>query len=109
MQEDDEDVISTSVKICTPEGQKRVMATGNGRLDAVANALREYTGAHFVLESYHQNALEHESSSRAACYVGLRWADGKTSWGAGTDTDIIRAGIKAFASAFNNGFQKEEQ
>ena len=109
VQEDDDEVITASVKIRNGEEEKRVMATGNGRLDAVANAVREYTGSHFVLESYSQNALDSESSSRAACYVGLRWADGKTSWGAGTDTDIIRAGIKAFASAFNNGFQKEEQ
>jgi len=32
----------------------------------------------------------------------LKWADGSVSWGAGTDTDIIMAGIKALISAVNN-------
>ena len=34
--------------------------------------------------------------------------NGTASWGAGFDTDIIRAGIKALVSAFNNGYVKEE-
>ena len=39
------------------------------------------------------------STSEAASYVGLQWGDGAVTWGAGTDTDIIRAGIKAMISA----------
>ena len=37
-----------------------------------------------------------------ASYVGLEWGDGIVTWGAGTDTDIIMAGIHALVSAINN-------
>ena len=75
---------------------------GNGRLDAVCNAVKAACGMDFTIETYSEHSLEHGSTSEAAAYVGLRWADGSTTWGAGTDTDIIQAGIKALASAVNN-------
>ena len=106
--QEENDMIAASVKIMVHGEEKRVIAEGNGRLDAIANTIRDYTGTHFVLETYSEHALDRESSSRAACYVGLRWADGALSWGAGTDTDIIRAGIKALVSAFNNGYKEEQ-
>ena len=106
--QEENDMIAASVKIMVHGEEKRVIAEGNGRLDAIANTIRDYTGTHFVLETYSEHALDRESSSRAACYVGLRCADGALSWGAGTDTDIIRAGIKALVSAFNNGYKEEQ-
>ena len=77
-------------------------AKGNGRLDAVSNAIQKATGTNFTLETYAEHSLEMGSTSRAVSYVGLRWEDGSASWGAGTDTDIITAGIKALVSAVNN-------
>ncbi|MBQ9329102.1 MAG: 2-isopropylmalate synthase [Solobacterium sp.] len=105
--QEENDQISASVKISLHGEEHRMVSEGNGRLDAIANTIRDFTGSHFVLETYSEHALDSESSSRAACYVGLRWSDGKISWGAGTDTDIIRAGIKAIVSAFNNGYVQE--
>ena len=35
-------------------------------------------------------------------YVGIETEDGKMHWGAGSDTDITKAGIHALLSAFNN-------
>jgi 2-isopropylmalate synthase len=107
--QEDNDMITASAKMFFEGSEFRVVGEGNGRLDAVANAIRDFTGSHFVLETYSEHALEHESSSRAGSYVGLRWADGSISWGVGTDTDIIRAGIKALISAFNNGYDKEDK
>ena len=79
-----------------------VSAHGNGRLDAVCNAVRTATGKDFTIMNYSEHSLEHGSTSEAASYVGLQWGDGTVTWGAGTDTDIIRAGIKAMISAVNN-------
>ena len=75
---------------------------GNGRLDAVANAIQSATGMDFHLEVYSEHSLDEGSTSRAASYVGLSWGDGSMTWGAGTDTDIIVAGIKALVSAINS-------
>ena len=47
-------------------------------------------------------ALDSDTNSRACSYVGLKWASGEETWGCGTHTDIIVAGIKALVSAINN-------
>ena len=77
-------------------------SVGNGRLDAVANAIQSATGMEFHLENYSEHSLDEGSTSRAASYVGLTWGDSTVTWGAGTDTDIIVAGVKALVSAINN-------
>lgn len=43
-----------------------------------------------------------DSRSVAASYIGLEAEDGKLYWGAGTDTDVIRASTNALLSAFPN-------
>ena len=84
-------------------GQRKVITSvGNGRLDAVANAIQSATGMEFHLETYSEHSLDEGSTSRAASYVGLEWGDGTVTWGAGTDTDIIVAGVHALVSAINN-------
>ena len=95
--------IFAAVTVTMPDGiTKETSAQGNGRLDAVCNALKKATGQDFTIETYSEHSLQHGSTSEAAAYVGLRWGDGAVTWGAGTDTDIIRAGIKAMVSAANN-------
>lgn len=95
--------IFAAITVAMPDGTtKEVSAQGNGRLDAVCNALKAATGQDFTIETYSEHSLQHGSTSEAAAYVGLRWGDGTVTWGAGTDTDIIRAGIKAMVSAANN-------
>ena len=42
------------------------------------------------------------SHSVAASYIGLEAEDGKLYWGAGTDTDVIKASTNALLSAFYN-------
>ena len=78
-------------------------ATGNGSLNAVNNALKEYTGAEYTLEVYSEHSMQGQGSgSIAAAYIGIKDKNGNMSWGAGTDTDIIRASTDALLSAFNN-------
>ena len=82
--------------------EMEVFAEGNGRLNAVNNAIKQATGLEYTLEIYTEHSLDGSSSSRAAGYVGLVWPDGTRTWGAGTHVDIIRAGINALVSAVNN-------
>ena len=86
------------------KGESReVMASGNGRLNAVANALMKFYRLDFNLEVYEEHALEKSSSSRAIAYVGIRSPKtDKLYWGAGVDVDIIRASINALLTAVNN-------
>ena len=85
------------------QGEKKVLyATGNGRLNAVSNALKKGYGLEYSLVTYQEHALEQSSSSRAIAYVGLQKPDGTLAWGAGVDPDIIRASIDALLTAINN-------
>ena len=77
-------------------------ASGNGRLDAVSNALKKAYNLQYKLVTYSEHALEQSSSSRAIAYVGIQKPDGTLSWGAGIDCDIIKASIDALVTAINN-------
>ena len=77
--------------------------TGNGSLDAFSNALKDYTGVDYTLKVYTEHSLQQKNSgSTAVAYVGIETENGKMHWGAGSDTDITKAGIHALLSAFNN-------
>ena len=80
----------------------KVYAEGNGRLNAVSNAIKKAYDLKFDLVTYQEHALTQSSSSKAIAYVGLKKADGTLSWGAGVDPDIIRASIDALLTAVNN-------
>ena len=82
--------------------QREFSGIGNGRLDAVANAIQSGTGMEFTIDTYTQHALEQGSTSRAISYVGLKWGSGTFTWGAGTDTDVMTSSVKALISAVNN-------
>lgn len=75
---------------------------GNGRLDAVSNAVRSYTGLDYTINTYTEHALEVGSSSKAVSYVEILSGSGASFWGVGIDNDIITSSIKAFVSAVNN-------
>lgn len=77
-------------------------ASGNGRLNAVSNALKKAYGFQFDLVTYQEHALEQSSSSKAIAYVGIRKPDGSLAWGAGVNADIIHASIDALVTAINN-------
>ena len=77
-------------------------AAGNGRLDAVSNALKKAYGFDYRLVTYQEHALEQSSSSRAIAYVGISDEKGQLFWGAAVDPDIIRASIDALVTAINN-------
>ena len=96
------DGISATVTVLEKGKEPAVaVADGNGRLDAVTNALKKHFGFDFVLTTYEQRALSEKSDSKALSYVGIE-KDGKFYWGAGVDEDIIKSSIDALVSAMNN-------
>jgi 2-isopropylmalate synthase len=87
-------------------GKKAVAGdSGNGRLDAVSNAVRSYIGKNYSINTYTQHSLEVGSSSHAVTYVEIIDENGKSFWGTGIDTDITNSSVKALASAINNSFR----
>ncbi len=76
--------------------------SGNGRLDAVSNALRSGLDLEFIINEYTEHAMEVGSTSKAVSYVEIRGGKGESFWGTGIDTDIMKSSIKALVSAVNN-------
>ena len=83
------------------KGEKKLIkGFGNGRLDAVANALRENLGLKFEILDYSEHSLQEGSTSQAISYVQIECA-GKRHFGVGIDTDIITASVFGLISAIN--------
>ena len=97
-----ENGITTEVTTCYRGEKKVTSATGNGRLNAVSNALKKAYGFDYKLVTYQEHALTKRSSSSAIAYVGIETPNGKIHWGAAIDPDIIRASIDALLTAINH-------
>ena len=83
------------------EGKKsEIKGSGNGRLDAVANALRENLGLEFEIVDYSEHSLQYGSTSQAISYVQII-NEGRKLFGVGIDTDIINASVFGLISAIN--------
>ena len=82
---------------------------GNGRLDAVSNAIMKHFDIRFSLVTYEEHALQVGSNSQACAYVGIE-VEGSSSivWGAGIKTDIIDASVYALISALNRTHKIEK-
>ena len=100
------DGIAASVTI-EQNGERRVIETsGNGRLDAVSNAIKMYFGISYELATYQEHAISEGSSSKAAAYVEII-CQGRHFWGVGVDEDIIKSSIAALVSAANKMAKSE--
>ena len=93
--------ITATVTVLKDAKMTDVTAEGNGRLNAVSNALKKFLGVEYTLTAYEEHALTQRSSSKAISYVGIE-SGGKSYWGAGVDEDIITSSVKALVSAINN-------
>jgi len=90
------------------EGVSKVYhGEGNGRLDAVSNAVQRHFGIDFALISYEEHAISRGSNSKACAYVGIQMKDekGDVFWGAGIQDDIIDASVYALLSAINKSLR----
>ncbi len=79
-----------------------VIASGNGRLDALSNALKQYFNIEYKLQVYEEHALSQGSASQAASYIGIEDTEGRMYWGVGFDGDIVKASIHALSVAVNH-------
>ena len=95
-----EDGIVASATINHAGGIRVINGVGNGRLDAVSNAIKHYFDISYELAFYEEHSQTTGSSSKAVAYVGVKCND-KIYWGVGIDADIIKASIAALEVAVN--------
>lgn len=98
--------ITATVEIEYKGENRKIVADGNGRLNAVSNAIKQVVGERYKLEVYTEHSLERDrSTATAVSYVGIQ--NENFFWGVGTHKDIIVSSIKALVSAINNMIEDE--
>ena len=95
-----EDGIVAEATIHHAGSSRTITGVGNGRLDAVSNAIKHYFDISYELAFYEEHSLTKGSSSKAVAYVGVI-CNKKKYWGVGIDADIIKASVEALVVAVN--------
>lgn len=92
----------TAIVEIKERGQSTIVeATGNGRLDAVSNALKKHFNISYNITGYEQHALSSGSFAQAISYLGVEMRE-HVYWGAGENSDITISSMQALVSALNN-------
>lgn len=102
-----EDVSSSSkdghtfvdVEVTVDGQEQKISGSGNGPLSAFVDAL-ESVDIHIDVLDYTEHALSAGHKAQAAAYVECG-INGHTVWGSGVHPDIVRATMRAVASALN--------
>ena len=94
------DGIQATVTLTRDGERYTIKSGGDGRLDAVSNAVKKFLGKTFTITTYTEHALTVSSKSDAVSYVGIE-ADGKTYWGVGIHKDITDSSVAALFSALD--------
>jgi 2-isopropylmalate synthase len=74
---------------------------GNGPLAALVHGFSQAGGPRFEICNYSEHALSAGEEASAIAYIQVKTADGKIRWGAGVDTSIELASVRAVLSALN--------
>jgi 2-isopropylmalate synthase len=78
-----------------------ISGQGNGPLAALVHGFITAGVPRFEIMNYSEHALGSGEEASAISYIQIKLADGKTRWGAGVDTNIELASIRAVLSALN--------
>jgi 2-isopropylmalate synthase len=84
----------------------RLTGAGNGPIDAFVRALAGTGLPKFEVLSYSEHSLGKGAEARAVSYIQVKTDRGLTLFGAGIDTNIELASIKAIVSALNRSLAK---
>ena len=81
--------------------EQHIEGVGNGPINSFVHALESGGLKDFKVVDYRSHAVRGGSDASAAAYVQVQHDDGRLLWGAGVDSSIEMAGLKALVSAWN--------
>jgi 2-isopropylmalate synthase len=87
----------------------KLTGSGNGPIDAFTHALGSTRLPKFEVLSYSEHSLGKGSEARAVSYIQVKTERGLTLFGAGIDTNIELASIKAIVSALNRALARHQK
>ncbi len=94
-----------TARITAGSMSKIVSGRGNGPLAGFVNAMKEESGIDFELAGYREHIIGTGSKAEVAAYVELRLPSGRGFHGAGIDTSMTVASLKAVVSGVNRALK----
>jgi len=94
-------VVKCRAKLLRDSKPMEFSGEGNGPLAALVHGFTTAGVPRFEISNYSEHALSSGETAVAISYIQIKTADGKTRWGAGVDTNIELASVKAVLSALN--------
>tara|TARA_A100001015_G_scaffold236963_2_gene269394 strand:+ start:1864 stop:3546 length:1683 start_codon:yes stop_codon:yes gene_type:complete len=83
-------------------GELRVLkADGNGPISAFVSAIRDAITVEFTVEDYHEQAVDKGANAQALAFVPIKLPDGRVLFGAGIDSNIDQAAVRAIVAGLN--------
>jgi 2-isopropylmalate synthase len=98
---DGNETVECTASVLVDGNLHEVQTRGNGPIDAFARALNQAAIAKFKVLSYSEHSLSQGASARAVAYIQIQMLSGQTFFGAGIETNIEIASVKAMLSALN--------
>ncbi len=106
---DGNETVECTASVLVDGSLHTVQACGNGPIDAFARALNEAEIANFKVLSYSEHSLSQGASAQAVAYIQIQMLNGQTFFGAGIETNIEIASVKAMLSALNRAQAEQRQ
>ncbi len=78
-----------------------IAGEGNGPLAALVHGFGKAGIPRFEIANYSEHALSSGEEAAAIAYIQIKDANGRSRWGAGVDTNIELASVRAVLSALN--------
>jgi 2-isopropylmalate synthase len=89
--------------------EREITGRGNGPIDAFCKALKALLAIDFTLTAYYEHSLGQGSDSKAVAYIQIKDGRDNTLFGAGIDTNIAIASLRAVVSALNRSSDIDRQ
>ena len=93
--------VNCSARVRRDGKEMEIKGHGNGPIDAFAHAMEAAGLKDFQLTDFHEHAVGTGTGTEAAAYIQIELRDGRRFYGAGVDTNINLAGLKALVSAYD--------
>jgi 2-isopropylmalate synthase len=102
-----ERTISVQATLVHHDTHVLIEGTGNGCIDALTDAIKRH-GIPLKISSYHEHNIQSGSDAKAIAFIGIEGNDNTIEYGAGIDTDITYASVKALIGALNRKVIKSQ-
>ncbi|MEJ0089468.1 MAG: 2-isopropylmalate synthase [Limisphaerales bacterium] len=94
-------IVKCRAKLLRNDQPVEFSGEGNGPLAALVHGFSQVGVPKFEISNYSEHALSSGETAAAISYIQIKTTDGKSRWGAGVDTNIELASVRAVLSALN--------